>query len=174
MNCSSLPHELNNDSATSRILDPNFFHPRSASNNLSILTPKMGFWTLGNMIRVVHPGSRSCFYSSRILDPDPVFYPSRIPDSEVKTAPDPRSATLYTQLNVSYSDDNPTPFVGINWLFLSGASCPIYWVIYINVPLFRQHYCSYQEHSSRLNDGPAVFLLQQRLQSVAALSRTGL
>ncbi len=47
-----------------RIPDPNFFHPGSASNNLTILTPKNGFYALGNMIRVVHPGSR-------ILDPDP-------------------------------------------------------------------------------------------------------
>jgi hypothetical protein len=31
--------------------------PGSASNNLSILTQKIGFKTLGNIIRVVHPGS---------------------------------------------------------------------------------------------------------------------
>jgi hypothetical protein len=37
-----------------------FFHPGSASKNLSILTPgklKNGFQALEYMIRVVHPGS---------------------------------------------------------------------------------------------------------------------
>jgi hypothetical protein len=54
---------------SSRIQDPG-----SASKNLSILAPKKWFITLGNMIRVVHPGS-----ASRIL----IFYPSRIPGSKM-------------------------------------------------------------------------------------------
>jgi hypothetical protein len=63
------------------------------------------------MIRVVHPGYRSCFLP--ISDPGSgsFFYPSRIPDPEVKKDPDPQHCT---QVNVSYWDDNPTPFVGIN------------------------------------------------------------
>jgi hypothetical protein len=50
------------------ILDPGseFFHPGSPLKNLSILTKKMVSQALGNMIRVVHPGSR-------IPDPDPDF-----------------------------------------------------------------------------------------------------
>ncbi len=78
----------------SRNPDPNFFHPGSASNNLSILTQKNCFLALGNMIRVVHFGS-----SILIL----TFYPSRIPDPGVKKkAPDPgsRSATLARYLSV--------------------------------------------------------------------------
>jgi hypothetical protein len=44
------------------IPDPHFFfHPGSASNNLSISTQKIGFQALGNMIRVDHPGSGPCF-----------------------------------------------------------------------------------------------------------------
>ncbi len=42
------------------IPDPNFFLPGSASNSL---TQKFGLWTLGNMIRVVHTGSGSCFFT---------------------------------------------------------------------------------------------------------------
>jgi hypothetical protein len=65
------------------IPDPGFFHngsririfsipdPGSASKNLSILTPKNCFYALGNMIRVVDPGSGS---RNRI----PIFLP--IPD----------------------------------------------------------------------------------------------
>jgi hypothetical protein len=45
------------------IPDPNFFYPGSASNNLIILTSKIGFQALGNMIRVVHPGSGSYFFT---------------------------------------------------------------------------------------------------------------
>jgi hypothetical protein len=42
------------------IPDPIFFPSRiSASNSLSILTPKIGFEAYGNMIRVVHPVSGS-------------------------------------------------------------------------------------------------------------------
>jgi hypothetical protein len=65
--------------------------PGSASKNLSILTQKNGFLTLGNMIRVVQTASRI-----RIL----TFYPSRIPDPGVKKAPDPGSgsATLVDSL----------------------------------------------------------------------------
>ena len=66
----------------SRIPDPTFFHPGSrirtdsipdpgsSSKNLSVLTQKNCFQALGNMIRVVHPGSRppdSVF----LLIPDP-------------------------------------------------------------------------------------------------------
>ncbi len=50
----------------------------------SILTPKKWFLrSLGSMIRVAHSGSR-------IPDPD-FFYQSRIPDPEIKKAPDPGS-----------------------------------------------------------------------------------
>jgi hypothetical protein len=65
------------------ILGPNFFHPGSASKNLNILTQK-----LGNMIRIVHPGSgsatlraffRQCGGSGMFI-PDPDFYLSRIRD----------------------------------------------------------------------------------------------
>jgi hypothetical protein len=50
------------------IPDPNFFHPGSTSKNLIILTPKSCFKALGNMIRVVHPGSRGA-KEHRIPDP---------------------------------------------------------------------------------------------------------
>ncbi len=43
----------------SRIPDSNFFHPGSASKNLSILTPEKVFEALRNMIRIVHPGTGS-------------------------------------------------------------------------------------------------------------------
>ncbi len=43
--------------------------PGSASNNLSILTQKIRFLALGNMIRVVHPGSGSRILFFPILDP---------------------------------------------------------------------------------------------------------
>jgi hypothetical protein len=58
--------------------------PGSASKNLSILTQNNGFYAVGNMILVVHPGSR-------IPDPDPDFLP--IPDPGVKKAPDPGSGS---------------------------------------------------------------------------------
>ncbi len=45
----------------SRIPDPNFLYPGSASKNLSILAQKNGFQALGNTILVVHPGSRILF-----------------------------------------------------------------------------------------------------------------
>jgi hypothetical protein len=57
------------------ILDPNFFHPGSASKNFN---PKNCFQALANMIRVVHPGSGSWFLHIRIQRskrhriPDPV------------------------------------------------------------------------------------------------------
>ncbi len=53
----------------SRIQYPNFFHPGSASKNLSILTQKNCFLALRNMVRVVHP------------HPDPDFLPSTDPGS---------------------------------------------------------------------------------------------
>ncbi len=64
------------------IPDPNFFHPGSASKNSSILTQRYGFYALGNIIRVVHPGSRSWLFihpgsrgqkstGSRIRNTDP-------------------------------------------------------------------------------------------------------
>jgi hypothetical protein len=56
----------------SRILDPG-----SASRNLSVLTQKIVFKALGNMIGFVHPGSG---FQIRIR----IFYPSRIPDQGVK------------------------------------------------------------------------------------------
>jgi hypothetical protein len=70
----------------SRILDPG-----SALKNLRILTPKNCFWALGNMIRVVHPGSGSRI---RIL----TFYPSWSQGSKRHRKPDPGpgSATLPT------------------------------------------------------------------------------
>jgi hypothetical protein len=64
------------------ISDPTFFLPGSASKNLGILAQKQGFKALGNIIRVVHPGSESRI---RIL----TFYPSR--DPGVKKAPGPGS-----------------------------------------------------------------------------------
>ncbi len=80
-----------------RITDPKFSYPRSriqiffitdpdtpppsprewASKNLSILTQKNCFQVLGNMIRVVHPGSRSRF-----------FYPYWIQGSKRHRIPD--------------------------------------------------------------------------------------
>jgi hypothetical protein len=63
--------------------------PGSASKNLSILTQKIGFYALGNMIRVVNPGSGSCFFP--------------IPDPGVKKAPNSGSATLpYVSLTEDY------------------------------------------------------------------------
>jgi hypothetical protein len=53
--------------------------------NLSILTQKIGFQALGNMIRDVHPGS-----GSRIM----IFYPSRTLDPGGKKTSDPGSGTL--------------------------------------------------------------------------------
>ncbi len=86
-----------------QILDPNFSipDPGSASNNLSILTNKIVFWTLGNMIRVVHPGSGSCFFT---------HLGSQIQRSKRHRTPNPDPQQC-TQLNVSYWDDNPTPFL---------------------------------------------------------------
>jgi hypothetical protein len=70
------------------IPDPNFFHPGFASKNLSIFTQNIvsKLSEIG-MILVVHPGSGF---------PILIFYPSRIPDSGIKKAPDPGSgpATL--------------------------------------------------------------------------------
>jgi hypothetical protein len=66
----------------SRIPDPG-----TASQNLSILTKK---W-------FVYPGS-----GIRIV----TFYPSRIPDPEVKKAPDPGSATLSFILKTALSAHN--------------------------------------------------------------------
>jgi hypothetical protein len=50
----------------SRIPDPNFFHPgseffpsRTLIKEFKYFTPKICFYALGNMIRVVHPGSGS-------------------------------------------------------------------------------------------------------------------
>jgi hypothetical protein len=69
-----------------------FFHPGSrvkkiphpgsgsASEDLSVVNPKSGFYALGNMIQDVHPGS------------DLDFLP--IPDAGVKKVPDPGTATL--------------------------------------------------------------------------------
>jgi hypothetical protein len=48
-------------------------------------------------IRDVYPGSEFFPFRIRIFfipDPDPDFYPSRIPDPRVKKAPDPGSETL--------------------------------------------------------------------------------
>ncbi len=68
------------------IPDPIFFHPGSASKNLSILTHKNG----GLSTQKYDPG---CPSRIRIL----FFYLSRIPDPRVKKAPDPGSgsATLH-------------------------------------------------------------------------------
>ncbi len=72
----------------SQILDPG-----SASKNLSILTPKNGFWALRNMIWVFHPRSGSriwipTFYLSQIPILDPR---SRIQGSKRHRIPDPGS-----------------------------------------------------------------------------------
>jgi hypothetical protein len=64
-----------------------FFPSRFRIKEFKYFEPKK---VLGNMIRVVHPGS-----GSRIRIPDPFFYPSRIPDPGVKKAPDPGSATRH-------------------------------------------------------------------------------
>jgi hypothetical protein len=76
----------------SRIPDPNCFIP---DPHQRILTPKNGFSALGNMIRVVHPGSGSLIRvltfthpESRIPDPE-----SQIPDPGVKKAADPGSGS---------------------------------------------------------------------------------
>jgi hypothetical protein len=60
----------------SRIPDPNFFHPGSPIRikEFKYFNPKNCFQAFGNMIRVVHPGSRI---------------------QGVKKAPDPGSATLH-------------------------------------------------------------------------------
>ncbi len=62
----------------SRIPDPNFFHPGTASKNLIIIAQKNCFQALGNRIRTVHPGSWFFIYPG-----------SRIPDPGIKKAPDP-------------------------------------------------------------------------------------
>jgi hypothetical protein len=62
-----------------------FFHPGSASKKLSILTPKKWFLSSRKYDPwVVHPESWI-----RIL----TFYPSWIPDPEVKKSPDPGSGS---------------------------------------------------------------------------------
>ncbi len=71
-----------------RIPDPNFFHPVSASASKEFKY----------MIREVHPGSGSLFFS---------FYPSRIPDPGVKKAPDPGSAT---QIPVPSNQERYLPY----------------------------------------------------------------
>jgi hypothetical protein len=58
----------------SQIPDPNFFHPgtRIRIKEFKYYNPKNCFSALGNMIRIVHPGSR--IHGSkrhRIPDPDP-------------------------------------------------------------------------------------------------------
>jgi hypothetical protein len=74
-------------------LDPTFFHPGSASKNLSILTPKKKTKKM-----VSKPGKYDPGCSSRIWML--TFYPSRIPDPGVKKAPDPGSgsATLSSRM----------------------------------------------------------------------------
>jgi hypothetical protein len=47
----------------SRTPNPTFFHPVSTLKNLSILTQKIVFEALGNMIRAVHPGSGLLFFT---------------------------------------------------------------------------------------------------------------
>ncbi len=68
---------------SSRIPDPKFFHPGSASNNASILTQKIVFLSS----RKYDPGG-----SSRIRIP--IFYPSRIKGSKRHRIQDSGSATL--------------------------------------------------------------------------------
>jgi hypothetical protein len=65
----------------SRIPDPNFFHPGSASKNLSILTKK---WFL-----ISRKYDSGCPSRIRIL----TFNPFRIPDLGIKKAPDPGSGS---------------------------------------------------------------------------------
>jgi len=61
----------------SRIPYPNFFHPGSASKNLSILTPKM-------------VSKRWEIWSGLFIpDPDPAFFPSRIQGSKMHLIPGP-------------------------------------------------------------------------------------
>jgi hypothetical protein len=54
---------MNRTDMLNNLLEKNvpYFHPGSASTNLSILNPQNCFYGLGNMIRVVHPGSGSLF-----------------------------------------------------------------------------------------------------------------
>jgi hypothetical protein len=66
--------------------------PVSTSKNLSILTQKIVFKLSEN-----DPG---CSSRIRKPHPDPVFYPSRIPDSMIRKAPDPGSATATLNFNV--------------------------------------------------------------------------
>ncbi len=64
------------------IPDPNFFHPRSASKNVSILTP-------------TNFSKHSEIWSGLFIpDPDHDFYPSQIPGSKRHRIPDPGSGTL--------------------------------------------------------------------------------
>ncbi len=48
-----------------RIRNPDFFHPGSASNTLSILTQKLvcKLWEISHMTRLVHPGTGSGFFT---------------------------------------------------------------------------------------------------------------
>jgi hypothetical protein len=87
------------DFLPSRIPDPTFYHPGSRirtvsipdpGSSLSILTPKKAKkWFLSS--KKYDPGC-----SSRILDPDADFLPSRIPDPGVKKAPNPQHCTALT------------------------------------------------------------------------------
>ncbi len=84
------------------IPDPNFFHPGSQIRikELKYFNPKIA---LGNMIRVVHPGSGSWFFS---------FYPSRLKDPDAYTncclfgLPDPHPDPLVTS-----TDQAPDPSI---------------------------------------------------------------
>jgi hypothetical protein len=58
-----------------------FFPSRIRIKEFKYSNTKNCFYALGNMVRAVHPGSRS------------LFYQSRIPDPGVKKAPDPGSGS---------------------------------------------------------------------------------
>ncbi len=78
------------------IPDPNFFHPGSR-----ICIKEVKYFIKKFVSKLSDPGDPGCSSRIRIL----IFYPSRIPNPEVKKAPDPRSgsATLARRLDLCFS-----------------------------------------------------------------------
>jgi hypothetical protein len=71
-----------------------YFPSRIRIKEFKYFNPKNGFQALGNMIRIVHPGSG---FRIRIL----TLYPSRIPDPGVKKALGPGYRIRNTECHIS-------------------------------------------------------------------------
>ncbi len=95
------------------------------SGKFKYLIQIYGFWALGNMILVVHPGSGSWLFTHPV---------SRIPDPGVNKAPDPESATLILVAREALLNAMALPVVQLLWiayisrLLLKGSLCP-WWLV---------------------------------------------